>query len=170
MGPSLKGTWDQRNSFCLKWSFFIIKQNCINKKFPKFACRPQLACLVFSIKLAKKCKENQWKMFCISQVLTLNSKFCNFTTFWNVTKTPQNFVQDSFSIRLTKICYKNRGEILGSGPFKSHLLNKIRFIVKETSVILKKDWWYLFLNTINVILTLIMDSNHNLSRKFGIRS
>ena len=44
---SLKGAWDQSNNFCLKWSFFTLKQNGINKKFQKFTCKPQ-SCFVCS--------------------------------------------------------------------------------------------------------------------------
>ena len=35
---NLKGILGQCNNFCLKWSFLIIKENGINKKFRKFIC------------------------------------------------------------------------------------------------------------------------------------
>ena len=47
-GICLKETWGQNNSFCLKWSFFMLKQNCIYKKFQKFTCKPQLSYFVCS--------------------------------------------------------------------------------------------------------------------------
>ena len=40
---SLKGTWGPSPIFHLKWSFFIINQNGINKKFQTFTSKPQLA-------------------------------------------------------------------------------------------------------------------------------
>ena len=46
----LKGnTWGQSNNFYLYWSFFIIKQNGINKKLQNFICEPQLAYFVCSL-------------------------------------------------------------------------------------------------------------------------
>ena len=49
--------------------------------------------------------------------LASNSKLCNFITSLKLIKTPQKFVQGSFSVKLIKICHKNRGEVLASGPF-----------------------------------------------------
>ena len=49
-------------------------------------------------------------------VITLNSKLYNFITLWKLMKTPQNFLQGSFSVRLTKLCHKNGGKGLASGP------------------------------------------------------
>ena len=52
-------------------------------------------------------------MFCTfagMMSLTLNSKLCNFIISWNLTKTQQSFVQDSFSIKLTKAYLKKTGE------------------------------------------------------------
>ena len=42
----LKGTGGQSNDFCLKESFFVIKENDIYKKFQKFTCKPQLTYFV----------------------------------------------------------------------------------------------------------------------------
>ena len=44
----LKGTWGQSNIFCIKRSFFILKQYDINQKFHKITCKPQLAYFVCS--------------------------------------------------------------------------------------------------------------------------
>ena len=150
---TLKGTWGQSNNFCLKWYFFIIKQNDIYKKFQKFTCKPQLTnfvCLfawmtlltqwyktlqlvrekwlktpqnfiiggIFSIKV-KKCKESQgWHVLYLRgyDVTHTECKLCNFITSRNLMKLPQNFVQRSFSMQLTKIWHKNRGEALASNP------------------------------------------------------
>ena len=45
----LKGTWGQSNNFCLKWSYFFIKQNDISQNFQKFTCKLQLAYLCMFI-------------------------------------------------------------------------------------------------------------------------
>ena len=45
----LKGNWGQSNKFCLKWSFFVMKHNNINKKCHKFLWEPQLAHHVCSV-------------------------------------------------------------------------------------------------------------------------
>ena len=45
-----------------------------------------------------------------------NTKLCNSVTSWNLTKSPQNFVQCSFSIELTRIWHKNKGKSLASFP------------------------------------------------------
>ena len=47
--------------------------------------------------------------------LASNSKLCKFITSLKLIKPPQNFVQGSFFIKLVKICFKGRGEILASG-------------------------------------------------------
>ena len=47
---------------------------------------------------------------------TSNWKFCNTITSWKLIKTPKNFVQDSCCKTLTKICRKNRAEVLPSVP------------------------------------------------------
>ena len=51
--------------------------------------------------------------------LTLNSKLCNYTVSWNLTKTPQNFVKGSLSIKLTKKCHKNKGNFRPLSPLWS---------------------------------------------------
>ena len=60
---TLKGTWGQSNNCCLKWSFYIIKQNGINTEFHKFTCKPQLIYSVCSF----ACRRNRnfissWKI------------------------------------------------------------------------------------------------------------
>ena len=45
-----------------------------------------------------------------------DSELCNFITFGELMKAPQNFAQGSFSIKSLKIFHKNRGEFLASGP------------------------------------------------------
>ena len=52
----LKRIWGQCINFCLKWSFFAIKQNGINKKFQKFICQSQLAYFVCSFAWIKTSK------------------------------------------------------------------------------------------------------------------
>ena len=46
-----------------------------------------------------------------------NSKFCNFLTSRKLIKMSKSFGLDSFSIKLLKICNKNRIEVLTSGFF-----------------------------------------------------
>ena len=43
-------------------------------------------------------------------------KLCNFRASRNSTQIPQKFAPRSFSIKLRKLCYKKRGEVLASGP------------------------------------------------------
>ena len=68
----------------------------------------------FSINLTKKknSKKIRCEMFCTFECMTsleLNSKLYKFLTSTNLIKTPQDFVQDSFSMQLREICHKNRG-------------------------------------------------------------
>ena len=75
----------------------------------------------FSLKLTKNAKKTRGEIFCTFSSMksrTLYSKLGNFVTSWNMTKTPQNFVQGSFSIKLTKEFHKNRIEDLASGPYQ----------------------------------------------------
>ena len=58
--------------------------------------------------------------------LTLNSKLCSFKTWWNLIKTPQNFVRRSLSIKSTKTCHKNKGQVLVSGLLYGNF-NKLFF-------------------------------------------
>ena len=58
--------------------------------------------------------------------LTLNSKLCNFITLWNLTKTLQNFVQSSFSIKLRKICHKD--SFGHRSPLKNSVFNCKNYI------------------------------------------
>ena len=55
---------------------------------------------------------------------TQNSLLFNFITFSELTKTPQNFVQGSFSQKSTKVCCKNRGEVFDSGHFNVNIKTK----------------------------------------------
>ena len=74
----------------------------------------------FSLKLAKNTKKTRGEIFCTfssMKSLTLYLKLGNFVTSWNMTKTPQNFVEGSFCIKLTKEFPKNRIEDLASGPY-----------------------------------------------------
>ena len=69
----------------------------------------------------KNSKKIRWEMFCTFECMTsleLNSKLYKFLTSTNLIKTPQNFVQDSFSMQLRKICHKNRVEFFASGPLQ----------------------------------------------------
>ena len=50
------------------------------------------------------------------------AEFKTFITSRNLTKTPQNFVQGSFSIKLTIIFHKKRVEGLASGPLLKKLI------------------------------------------------
>ena len=63
--------------------------------------------------------------------LTTDSELYNFIASWELTKTPQHFVQGSFSIKSLKLklWHKNRGEFLASGPFKTcpTVSQRIRF-------------------------------------------
>ena len=70
----------------------------------------------FSIKV--RYKENQgWNVLCIRSMMSLisNSKIFRFITLRKLIKTPENFFQGFFSVKLTNILDKNRGEGLASG-------------------------------------------------------
>ena len=71
----------------------------------------------FSINKIKMWKENQDSMFCTFAGMKslMNSKLCNFITSREQIKTPQKFLQDTFSIKSLKLCHKNWGEFLNSG-------------------------------------------------------
>ena len=82
----------------------------------------KLTKILFLHKRNTKYKENKGEMsrkFAGMTSLTLNSKLCNFIILLNLTKTLQNFVQDSFSMKLTKICHKDRREDFVSGPLQT---------------------------------------------------
>ena len=70
-------------------------------------------------------RKSRMKCFVHSRVwrhsLTLDSKLCNFITSWELIKTPQNFLQDSFSIKSLKLCYKNGVSFWPQGPFKKDI-------------------------------------------------
>ena len=57
--------------------------------------------------------------------LTPVSKVSNFITLWELIKTLQNFVQGSFSIESLKLCHKNKGDFLGSGPLNKSFSNDV---------------------------------------------
>ena len=74
---------------------------------------------IFLHKGDKKWKENQeWYALYIRwyDVTYTACKTLYFITSWNLIKSPQSFVQRSFSIQLTKIWHKNRDEVLASIP------------------------------------------------------
>ena len=78
--------------------------------------------ILFLHKTNKRCNENKSGMFHAFVVMTslaLNSKLCNTLTLLSLTKALQNFVQDSFFLKLTKICHKDRGKVLASGPLQT---------------------------------------------------
>ena len=82
----------------------------------------KLTKMLFFHKTNTQCKENKSEMFRTfagMTSLTLNSKLCDFIILLNLTNTLQNFVQDSFSIKLTKICHKDRGEDFVIGPLQT---------------------------------------------------
>ena len=137
----LKGTWGQSSNFCFKWSFLIIKQNRIYKKFQKFTCKSQLTYFVCSFacmasltqrlchfkslwKMVKNtiaCKENQWWHNLYIRGMTshtLNAKICDFITSRNLIESPQNFVQRPFSIQLTKSDIKTGIKLWSQFPVK----------------------------------------------------
>ena len=65
-------------------------------------------------------KKTSGKMFCTFAGMTSlasNSKLCNFVTSLKLVKTPQNFVQGSFSIKLMKICHE-KVKFWSQVPFK----------------------------------------------------
>ena len=93
----------QGNNFCLKWSFFIIKQNYINKKSQKFTCKPQLAYFICSLacmtsltlryslitqlhKLVKNGHKfaSSWKLYYRRFFLHKTNKKCNKNQGWDV--------------------------------------------------------------------------------------
>ena len=102
-------------SLMLRYSLIIenFATSWVRKKYTKNAIK--LIRRFFLHKSNKKCKKTTGEMFCIfagTTSLTLNSKLYNFITSRNLIKTPQNYAQGSFSIKLTKICHENRVEVL----------------------------------------------------------
>ena len=83
-----KGTQGQSNNFSWKWYFLIIKQNISDQEIQKVTFKPQLACCACP--------------FAVLTSLASNFKLNNFITSWKLIKTPQNFVQGSFSVNVTK--------------------------------------------------------------------
>ena len=76
-------------------------------------------------KTNKKCKENQgWDILYIRGSDVTYSEF-KALRFYNFKKSDQNakknFVKGSLSIKALKICHKNKGEVLASGPLKDPL-------------------------------------------------
>ena len=74
-----------------------------------------------------KTNKTRVEMFCTSAgmtSLTLNPRLRNFITPGNLIKTPQNFIQGSFSIKLTKNGIKAEVEVWAQVPIKE----KLRFI------------------------------------------
>ena len=107
---NLKWTLGQSNNFCLKWSFFIIKQNNIHKKIQKFTCNPTNTPRAFHVETTWKhsfprhfnvkytwnvCREATISMFCVSfrmydvsyvEIQFHYWKLRNFVTSWIVVK------------------------------------------------------------------------------------
>ena len=81
----------------------------------------------FFHKSNQKFKENQgWHVLYIHEY---DVTYAECKTSWNLVKSPQNFVQHSFSMQLPKIWHKNRGKALASIPFeikKQNTLNRIK--------------------------------------------
>ena len=70
---------------------------------------------------AKKTRAEMFCKFTVVTSLAPNSKLCNFITSWELIKTPQNFLQDSFSIKSLKLCYKNGVSFWPQGPSKKDI-------------------------------------------------
>ena len=87
----------------------------------------------------KNAKKTGGELFCTlggMTSLTLNPNIYNFITYWNLIKTPRNFVQDSFSIKSTKTWQESSGEVFRSHfPFKvplhTYLYNSL-IILRQT--------------------------------------
>ena len=96
----------QGNNFCLKWSFFVLKQNDINKKSQKFTCKPQLTYFICSL----ACMTSLTSRYSlITQLHKLVKNGHKFASSW---KTPLNFIIGGFfSIKLTRNVIKTRGEM-----------------------------------------------------------
>ena len=61
----------------------------------------------------------KYSYICRYDVTYAEFKTLQLYNFVDLTKTLQNFVQDSFFIKLTKICHKDWGKVLVSGPLES---------------------------------------------------
>ena len=113
---TLKGTWGQSNNFCLKWYFFIIKQNDIYKKFQKFTCKPQLTNFVCSF----ACMTSLTQRYSL-----IVQDFATSQVRERWSKTPSNFIIGGlFSIKVTKNAKKTRGDMFYTfASITSHTLN-----------------------------------------------
>ena len=104
-------------SFAYRVTYFEIQFN--HSKLRNFITSEANFTGFFSLNLTRKCIENQgFNALSIRGydiTFILNSKLYNFITSRTLIKTSQNFLQDSFSIKLTKIYHKNRVEISTSG-------------------------------------------------------
>ena len=95
----LKGTWGQSNNFCLKWSFFIIKQNDMYKKLQKFTCKPQLTYFVCSFVYDVIYAGIQFN----------RSRLCNFTSSCKMVKNTLKHYYRCFLHKSNKKCKENQG-------------------------------------------------------------
>ena len=84
----------------------------------------------FFYEINKNMQEKRTKCFyiCGMTSLTLDSKHCNFITSEELIKTPQNFVQDSFSKKSLRSCHKHRGGFWPKDPFEIQVTAKFSYI------------------------------------------
>ena len=102
--PLLKRTWGESNNFCLKWSFFIIKQNGIYKKLQKITFQPQLTYFICSIVcmtshtlrysffiknfatsyVCEKWSKKPYRRFFLYEMKKKNAKKTNVEMFWAI--------------------------------------------------------------------------------------
>ena len=87
--------------------------------------------------IKKICDKTRGEIFCAfagMTPLTPNSKLCNYLASWSLTKTSQNFVQGSLSIKLTKI--KTEVKFWPKVPFNVDEWRIVEFI--ESKIFQKK--------------------------------
>ena len=92
------------------------------------------SCLLLLVlhKIKKDMQENPeakvFRTFGGMTSLTPNSKLWKFLTSWKLIKTPYNFVQGSWSIKLTKVYHKNRSEAFWPQVlFKKSVLLSVKY-------------------------------------------
>ena len=91
----LKGIWGQSNNFCLKWSFFTIKENKLKQKFQKFTCEPRLSYYVCLF---------AWMTSFAYRHCLINPYFVASRVGDKWSKTLKILMKGSFSFKLTQIC------------------------------------------------------------------
>ena len=122
----------------------------------------------FFIKLTKICEENQVRnvlFFRCMTSLTPNLKLCNFRTLWKLIKLPQNFVQVSFYILLTKICHKDRAvlaSVLLQGPKNLRIKHSNKMITRHLNVNSIRNKFNLLSSLTDSMIDILMTSE----RKF----